>query len=104
MPNSASRQISKNVSRSGSVAATSAKSENGTTEAEQSIKRTLDILLPGFFGSANRQSAVASSAAIEKPLAKFGVGTEVFYRKKSSDGAGILCKVTKIKGEGKQKR
>ena len=38
VPNSASRQVSKNVSRSGSVAATSVKSENGT-ETDQGVKR-----------------------------------------------------------------
>ena len=49
-------------------------------------------------------TAVAPSSTEKSQQPKFAVGTEVFYRKTSSDGAGILCKVTKIKVEGKQRR
>ncbi len=37
---------------------------------------------------------------------KFPVGSEVFYKYKAkdADGEGILCTVTKVIGEGKQRR
>lgn len=38
--------------------------------------------------------------------AKFTVGTEVFYRNKAkgAEGEGILCSVTSVIGDGKQRR
>lgn len=37
---------------------------------------------------------------------RFTVGTEVFYRNKAkgAEGEGILCSVTNIIGDGKQRR
>lgn len=32
------------------------------------------------------------------------VGSYVLHRKKNSDGVGILCRVTKVTGDGKQRR
>lgn len=74
------RGVSKGVSRSGSVAAPSVKSENGI-EGEGLVK-----------------------GVVQGKESKLVVGAEVLHRKKNSEGAGILCKITKILGEGKHRR
>lgn len=92
------RALSKGVSRSGSVAAASVKSENG--DAAEPIKRKLTTVAAHKFPAV----LISRTAVLTGKEGKLVIGAYVLHRKKGSDGVGILCRVSKIIGEGKHRR
>jgi len=97
-PTTSGAKAAKAASRSGSVAA-SVKQES-VVDTTEGVKRAFEIFL------SSKAILTIVFIAVADRLSLLKVGAEVFYRNKDkkTEGEGILCSITSILGEGKQRR